>query len=169
LNNPDLDEGHVITDNKLSFDDNYFDVVVSDYVLEHVKEPDIFFKELQRVLKPGGYFFFRTPNKNHYVTIISKLTPHRFHKLIANKARGLPKEAPDPYETFYYLNDPKTILNYAKNNNFKNIELRFCEAQPSYLMFNSFFFLIGVAYERIVNKFDFLKYFKSNIFGKLVK
>jgi len=36
------------------FEDNKFDVVLSDQVLEHVNDHSIMFKEIHRVLKPGG-------------------------------------------------------------------------------------------------------------------
>jgi len=46
----------------LPFNDNFFDLVFSIEVVEHVQNPKKMFKEIQRVLKPGGYFIFQTPN-----------------------------------------------------------------------------------------------------------
>lgn len=46
----------------IPFDDNFFDLIFSIEVVEHLKEPEIMFKEVRRVLKPGGYFIFQTPN-----------------------------------------------------------------------------------------------------------
>src|ERR1700733_4488791 len=75
LDNPELDEAHVInSDNSLPFEDNIFDAVLSDWVLEHVSAPDQFLREVHRVLKKGGVFLFRTPNSWHYVAIIAKVT-----------------------------------------------------------------------------------------------
>ena len=80
LRNPELDEAHVISsDHRLPFEDNAFDAVLSDWVLEHVSSPDQFMREVYRVLKKGGVFFFRTPNSWHYVAVIAKLTPEWFH------------------------------------------------------------------------------------------
>ena len=42
--------------------DNAFDCVVSFQVIEHIKNDDLFVKEIQRVLKPGGIFLCTTPN-----------------------------------------------------------------------------------------------------------
>lgn len=47
---------------KLTFDDNYFDTIVSCETIEHVPNPDIAIKELFRVLKPGGRLFLTCPN-----------------------------------------------------------------------------------------------------------
>ncbi len=45
----------------IPFDDNYFDSVFSSEVIEHVFNPDEIFAEINRVLKPGGYFMFTCP------------------------------------------------------------------------------------------------------------
>lgn len=42
--------------------DNYFDVVFSKSVIEHVRNTDNIVKETHRVLKPGGIFVFLTPD-----------------------------------------------------------------------------------------------------------
>jgi ubiquinone/menaquinone biosynthesis C-methylase UbiE len=39
----------------INFPQNYFDIVISFDVLEHVQSPDVMMKEVMRVLKPGGY------------------------------------------------------------------------------------------------------------------
>jgi hypothetical protein len=43
------------------------------------------------------------------------------------------------------------------------------EGEPSYLMFNSLAFLMGVAYERAVNATPLLEGLRANIMGKVVK
>src|SRR5262245_32962760 len=91
LGNDECDETVVIDELKpLPFDPASFDVVLSDYVMEHVRFPRLFLEEVFRVLKPGGSFFFRTPNRNHYVAQIAWWTPQWFHLLVANPSRGKP-------------------------------------------------------------------------------
>ncbi len=48
---------------KLDFGDGYFDYVTMLAVIEHVPEPEKIFKEVARVLKPGGRFILTTPKK----------------------------------------------------------------------------------------------------------
>ncbi len=45
----------------LTFPDNSFDTVVSTEVLEHVPDPQLAFREMCRVVKPGGYVIVSTP------------------------------------------------------------------------------------------------------------
>jgi ubiquinone/menaquinone biosynthesis C-methylase UbiE len=47
---------------QILYEDNFFDVVISTYVLEHLKNPYNLFSEVYRVLKPGGYFLCVTEN-----------------------------------------------------------------------------------------------------------
>jgi len=44
------------------FKDNFFDIVVANQIVEHLFNPDNFFLEIYRVLKPGGYAVIATPN-----------------------------------------------------------------------------------------------------------
>jgi len=72
---------------KLPFEDNSFDAVISLDFLEHVYEPEKAVKEISRVLKPGGLFFYHTFSKNWlaYLVVIKgvewfvKNTPKNMH------------------------------------------------------------------------------------------
>ncbi len=44
---------------RLVFEDEYFDAVVSNSLVHHLPEPDGFFREAWRVLRPGGWLFVR--------------------------------------------------------------------------------------------------------------
>lgn len=46
----------------LPFADQTFEAVISLHMVEHLKEPDNFFREAARVLQPKGILIFATPN-----------------------------------------------------------------------------------------------------------
>jgi SAM-dependent methyltransferase len=55
LDNPYLDHAEVIhPDSPLPYPDNRFDLVVAQWVFEHVADPNHVAHELLRVVKPGG-------------------------------------------------------------------------------------------------------------------
>ena len=80
------------TTQSIPFEDNFFDVVYSKSLMEHLRHPDSYLKEVFRILKPGG-------------TIRTIWPPHEFiDKLLSNQ-----KLTPDQemfcahYHNFYVL------------------------------------------------------------------
>jgi len=167
--NDDLDEAVVLEGDRFPFGEGAFDLAWADYVLEHVEHPGPFLSEVRRVLKRGASFYFRTPNKRHYVAAAARLTPHWFHDLVANRVRGLAKEAGHPYPTYYRLNTVDAIERSAVAAGFGSTEYRLVECEPSYLMFHPLPFLVGVSYERLVNRVGWLAGLRANIFGRLTR
>lgn len=49
-----------IDESSIPYQDNVFDIVISNFVIEHLKNPQKLFLESYRVLKPGGYFYCST-------------------------------------------------------------------------------------------------------------
>lgn len=58
---------------KLKIQSNSFDVVVSNQVIEHLIYPEVFVKEIYRILKKGGYAVISTENLSSWDNIISLL------------------------------------------------------------------------------------------------
>jgi 2-polyprenyl-3-methyl-5-hydroxy-6-metoxy-1,4-benzoquinol methylase len=66
----------------LPFDDGTFDVIVGDFVFEHIEDPKGIARELLRITKPNGWICARTPNKWGYVTLDSRLIPNKLHSIL---------------------------------------------------------------------------------------
>jgi 2-polyprenyl-3-methyl-5-hydroxy-6-metoxy-1,4-benzoquinol methylase len=49
----------------LPFEDETFDLVICNDVIEHLDEQEELIGEIYRVLKPGGYLYLTTPNKRY--------------------------------------------------------------------------------------------------------
>jgi len=47
---------------KSSYEDECFDIILCHQVLEHIRQPEIFLKEFNRILKPGGSIILCVPN-----------------------------------------------------------------------------------------------------------
>lgn len=156
-----------VIEQEFPFPDNTFDSSVSNYVCEHIENPKRHLEEVWRVLKPGGTYILRTPNRFHYTAIVSGFTPHSFHLKVANKLRAL--EGHDPYPTRYRLNSRAQIKCLAEKTGFELEYLRLVEREPSYGMSSRLLFLIFTAYERLVNSVDIFATFRSNLFVVLRK
>lgn len=52
-----------VVDECLPFKDDYFDIVISNHVVEHTSNPKLHIKEIKRVMRGGGICYFATPNR----------------------------------------------------------------------------------------------------------
>jgi SAM-dependent methyltransferase len=164
--NPYLDEAKLLENGKIPYPENTFDLIISSYVLEHLEDPVSVFQELLRVLKPGGFFVARTPNKYHYVPIIAATTPHRFHEYI-NKKRGRKEE--DTFPTYYRANSKGQIYRLANESGFEVDAIELFDGRPEYMRFNVFTYSVGYLYERIANSTEALAWMRPLLIVTLQK
>ena len=68
--------------------DRSIDLIYSRSVMEHVVDPDAVYAESARLLKAGGRWIFLTANRWDYVSLISRMTPNRFHAAIVRRMEG---------------------------------------------------------------------------------
>jgi len=169
LENDALTSAHQMRDGVLPFADGSMDHCVSHYVIEHVEHPAEHLREVSRVLRPGGTYIFRTPNRWHYVAFVASITPHWFHLAVANRLRGLPPESHDPYPTHYAMNNMRSIRRHATNSGFTVEKLEAVEKEPAYARFSAAAYLLLAGYERVVNSTPALRVLRANFFVVLRK
>lgn len=87
----------------LPFDDNSFDCVIANHVIFYCEEPGKAFKEIKRVLKPGGKAVFSTYG-SHHMQEIAQLV-NQFDKRIVLSADVL-------YEKFGLDNGERLLKKY---------------------------------------------------------
>lgn len=149
---------------RIPSDDESFDSVVSNYVLEHVEDPAAMSAECWRVLRPGGVLVFRTPNLWHYVSLIARLTPQSFHERVALKAQNASEDAHDPYPTFHRMNTRTDCRRLLEHAGFELLVLDCLEGEPSYGLFSRLAFYPMMVWERILNSTDLFQDLRANIF-----
>ena len=162
--NPHLDRAFITRPGELTgVPDASVDVMTCCSVLEHVSEPAALLAEVHRVLKPGGVFLAKTPNKFHYMPVIASITPLWFHKMF-NRWRG--REEVDTFPTLYRLNSRKATARHARSAGLEPELLWTVEGRPEYLRMTPPTYLAGFVYERLVNGLK-LEDLKSVIFMRL--
>jgi ubiquinone/menaquinone biosynthesis C-methylase UbiE len=154
---------------RLPYPDGTFDACGSNWVLEHVEDPEAHFREVARVLRPNGVYCFRTPNLFHYVTIGSRLSPHSFHLAAANRLRGRGSEAHDPYQTFYRANTTHRLNRLIRQSGLETKQLQLMEPEPAYGRLHATLFYPMMMYERIVNSSPVFSNLRIIIFGVCIK
>jgi SAM-dependent methyltransferase len=164
--NHQVDGGCVGDASMLPFRDAAFDLVFADNVLEHLTRPEAVFAEVARVLKPGGRFLVKTPNAWHYVTVLARLTPHRFHQWI-NQRRG--RDHADTFPTRYLANTNKTLGALAATAGLEVAAIASVEGRPEYARINPLLYTFGWLYERLVNSADWGARFRVVLLGEFAK
>lgn len=164
--NPMLDDGRVADAGGIPYPDQIFDVVFADNVVEHLADPLGVFREVHRVLKPGGVFLFKIPNKTHYMPTIARLTPHRFHQFI-NRLRG--RAEADTFPTLYRANTAAEVKRIGSEVGFEVMSVSCIEDRPEYLRMTWPTYLRGAAYERVVNASECLAMFRILLIAELRK
>ena len=167
--NESLASATVLTGEGYPFPDATFDACVSDYCVEHIRDPVAHLANVVRVLKPGGVYVLRTPNRWHYVTLFSIMTPHWVHDLLANRLRGIGEGGHDPYPTVYAMNTKHELTRLAAVAGLVIEDLRMIEKEPSYGMASRVLFLSLMVYERAVNATNKAAFLRSNILAVLRK
>ena len=166
LANPYLNEAHVSGGESIPHNDCSFDLVIANNVLEHLEDPARVFREVARVLVPGGLFLVKTSNRHHYVPLVARCTPHPFHVWL-NRRRG--RDPADTFPTFYRANSRRQITRHAAAAGLVVQSLMLCEGRPEYLRFAAPTYLLGLLYERLVNSTRALAPFRVLIVAALYK
>ena len=131
LTNPSLEEAILMQpDQQLQLPDESIDLIIADYVVEHIENPVPFAREIYRLLSPGGWFCARTPSKYHYVSMISSVLPSRLGRRAVEKAQPNRKKE-DVFSAFYRINTVSAVSQWFMQSRFDNHSY-FYSFEPQY-------------------------------------
>jgi SAM-dependent methyltransferase len=109
LENPGLDEALVVGDgDPIPMDDLAADLVIVDRTFEHLPAPERVARELERVLRPGGWVCGRTPHKWGYVGISARAVPNKLHTTALRRLQPW-RESRDIFPTAYRCNTHRDL------------------------------------------------------------
>jgi len=129
-----------LTDTKLL--DGSVDVIMSRSVLEHIADPIAMYREMSRILRPGGHFIFLTGNLWDYS---------------------------DTFPVQYKTNTRSAVVKYAGSSGLQLVSFDYLGQYPAYFLFNGPLFLLATGYEKLINRFSILNFLKGWILVVLKK
>lgn len=147
--------------------DSSVDIVMCRSVMEHVEDPAAVYREMHRVLKPGGRFLFLTGNLWDYAALVAMAVPNRLHPWIVSKTEG--RKEQDVFPVRYRTNTRAAVRRWAAQAGLEIESFEYLGQYPSYFMFNGFLFLVATGYEKLLRRFDSLAFLRGWIFATLRK
>ena len=152
---------------KVPLPDQSVDLIYSRSVMEHVVDPHAVYAEANRLLKPGGRWIFLTANRWDYVSLVSRMTPTRFHAAIVGRFEG--REDFDVFPTAYRTNDRGQISHYAGAHGFAIDRFERHGQYPAMFWKVSPLFLLASFYEKLIMKVGALAGLRGWLYVELVK
>jgi SAM-dependent methyltransferase len=136
---------------EIPLDDNSADVVISRYTLEHLIFPNSLFKEIHRILRPGGAALLLTPNVHYYPyglnRLLSSALEQETRMKLVEKISG--RRSDDIFPVFYGCNTPGRLGEELKRAGFKiDLLTTCCDCLVS--AYNRPLGLAAVGYELLV-------------------
>jgi len=132
---------------RIPFKESAFDVVSLRSVMEHLEDPPAAFREIARVLRPGGWIVALTPSSWYFASIIGRVLPERIGHRILGWVFG--STGMEHHEVFYRANTPRAVGRAAAAAGLRLVEARPCPHPPGYLKFSPALYRMGVAYDRV--------------------
>ena len=122
----------IATAEALPFPANSFDLVTANMVVEHLADPAKAFREIFRVLAPGGAFLFHSPNVDSYVIVVSGWLPDPVKQMAARILDG--RKGEDVYPTHYRCNSEHAISEVAEASGFELASIRFIPTEAVFAL-----------------------------------
>ncbi|MDQ7837664.1 MAG: class I SAM-dependent methyltransferase [Thermodesulfobacteriota bacterium] len=108
-----------------------FTLVSANMVMEHIESPEKQFKEIYRVLNPGGVVIFHTPRYSCSISLVRIVPDFAKIKLI-KLLQG--REEADVFPTHYRINTLDRIAEVAKRTGFEIVKLRMIETESTFAL-----------------------------------
>lgn len=139
----------------LPFANSEFDVVVIRSVIEHLDDPAATFRELARVVRPGGYVLMNLPNKWDYVSVLARLSG-RFKSSILKQ---IVRTGWEDFPVLYRCNTHAALRANVAPSGWCIERFQPLPSQPSYLAFFVPLYVAGAIYQFLISLLflDFLQ------------
>lgn len=149
----------------LPFADNCFDLVVSQWAVEHFERPEPVFAQITRILRPGGSCVLFTTNANNYIPLLSRLLSGRSQSGLI--ARLLQRPEHESFPTFYRANTAALIAKLCQQTGLSQTATVYV-GNPFYMSFSPLLFNCALFFEKFTDapRLNCLKLYLLTVLSK---
>jgi SAM-dependent methyltransferase len=160
LGHPFLDERIVVPPGEvLPLAASSVDLVVANWVLEHLADPAFFAAEMARILKSGGWLCAHTVNRWGYVGIGARAVPNALHTRLLKRLWPGRGEI-DVFSVRYRLNSLADLRRHFPSHAWENYSYR-ASFVPKYYAESALLFRLFAAWQRFATASDLLVFLRK--------
>lgn len=135
----------------LPIEDNFFDLIISRALLEHVADNRSAFQEMNRILKPNGSMAHLIPARNSTFGIAARIFPFEKLKKLLHIAVPDAKGQVE-FPIFYNNCTPRKMKDLLDKLGFRKIEIEVCYYASGYFYSVFPFYLFIVLYQYMIRQ-----------------
>lgn len=159
LENKDVEQVFLCDAADMPFEDGSYNLVFSQFLLEHVQDSMTTVKSIARVMAKGGLVTLLIPNPTSPAAIVTKLTPFSFHLFFKRRIQGFDGVSEDTFPTVFNFKSVSNLKRQMQEAGFKDVEAVFIPEVYLRFRLRPVLGRLAILYTRVITalKLDFLK------------
>ena len=150
LKNQDVDRLFICDAADMPFDDGTYDIVFSQFLLEHVESSEKTISSIARVMAKEGLATLIIPNPTSIEGTVTRLTPYSFHVYFKNKVELSNTASDDTFPTLFDFKSVKRLKKQMEAAGFKDVEAVFVPEVYFRFRFRPILVRLALLYTRIL-------------------
>ena len=159
LENKDVEQVFICDAADMPFEEGTYNLVFSQFLLEHVQDSLTTVKSIARVTAKDGLVTLLIPNPTSPAAIVTKLTPFWFHIFFKRRIQGYDYVSEDTFPTVFDFKSVKNLKGQMAEAGFKEVEAVFIPEVYFRFRLRPVLGRLAILYTRMITalKLDFLK------------
>ncbi len=162
LKNTDVDELFICDAADMPFADGSYDVVFSQFLLEHVHDSQQTVDSIARVTAPGGLATLIVPNPTSPASTVAKLTPYSFHLFFKKKIQQYDNVSEDTFPTVFDFKSIKNLEQQMAKAGFTDVESAFIPEMYFRFRYRPIMIRLAMVYTKVLTSLN-LNLLKSSV------
>lgn len=123
--NPDIDQIYIGSAEDMPFADDSYDMVSSQFLLEHVEDARKTLQSMSRVLRKNGVLLITIPNPFSPESIATKSTPYSFHIFFKRWVQKVQNASRNTFPTRFAFKTVENIQETLYEFGFSSVEINY--------------------------------------------